>query len=191
MEHSNQLPVTEPETEVARRASFGFPDSPSAAEVGRWARQEGFLAAYVASGRLYLSAAESGSSVGAHEKWVSMDTWGYQKRYAAAQQEYLETIVSELSRRAFDGTEKKFFNSKGEFTGSTTQYSDILGMFLVKQRDPSYRDNVTLTLDVPDDLRVYLQQKQEADAVARAALPEPEIIEHEPKDEPAPWEEGS
>ena len=71
----------------------------------------------------------------------------------------MEKCEAEIDRRAFEGIEKRFFNTKGEITGSTWQYSDNLAMFRVKKLEPSYRenaqlvDNLTEVICVLDELR--------------------------------------
>lgn len=127
---------------------YGFPEKPTAAQITTWTLQEKFLTEYAISGAIYKSAALAGHSARTFERWFETDNVGFQKRYEAAQAAFLEKCVLEIDRRAFEGVEKQFYNSKGEYTGSTTQYSDNLAMFRVKKLDPSYRDNFQVMEDV-------------------------------------------
>ena len=183
MATDTKLPVIKDETEVARRAFFGFPDSPSAAEVRRWARQEGFLAAYAETGLIYASAENVGCSARSHEAWLSSDVFGYQKRFQSAQAQYLENIVSELSRRAFEGIDKPIYY-KGKRIDTIKDYSDILGMFLVKQRDPSFRDSFTLVLDSRDSKDLIDELRRAGEARPAIVDGESKVIEPKPTSEP-------
>lgn len=152
---------------------YGFPEKPTAAQVTTWTNQESFLSHYSQSGAIYRSSALAGVSPRTFERWLETDNVGFQKRYEQAQAAFLEAKVLEIDRRAFDGTEKNFYNSKGEFTGSTTVYSDNLAMFRVKKLDPSYRDNYA----VMDDVSAI---RESLDALRQLGVPrllEPQVVD--------------
>jgi hypothetical protein len=58
-----------------------------------------------------------------------------------------DLLILELRRRAYKGTRKPVFH-QGIRCGSVREYSDSLGMFLVKAKRPEYRDNKTVDLNV-------------------------------------------
>ena len=125
----------------------GLPEHPTASQVTTWTRQNRFLEEYARCGGVYVAAEVAECTARAHELWNSSDAFGYQTRYAAAQQRYLEKLQLEADRRAVDGVERPIV-SRGEVVTSYQQYSDNLLMFRMKKLDPSYRDNTTLTVDV-------------------------------------------
>ena len=184
MEHSSQLPAAEPETDT--RVEYGFPLSPNTYEVKTWARQEAYLAAYATCGRVFQAAEIAEVTPRSVSYWVSADSFSFEKRYTAARLQYLELMEAEADRRAIEGIDHPVVH-KGKITATYKQYSDNLLMFRMKKLDPAYRDSFNLTVDVPDEFAIWMRTKQTKDLEARKALPEPEILEHEPKDEPAPW----
>ena len=164
---------------------YGFPAVPNAYEVTRWAMQERFLTEYSLCGAITKAAAASGCSVHSHENWVKGDAWGYQKRYADAQQVCLDKKALEADRRALEGVDHPVVY-QGKITATHKDYSDNLLMFRMKKLDPSYRDNYSLVLEVPDELLAYMQKRQAED---QKALPEAgKVIEHKPN-VPPPWED--
>jgi len=50
-----------------------------------------------------------------------------------------DLLILELQRRAWKGTRKPVFH-KGVVVGHIREYSDVLGMFLVKAKRPEYAD---------------------------------------------------
>lgn len=52
-------------------------------------------------------------------------------------------LIDEARRRGYAGVNKPVFH-KGKICGHIREYSDTLLMFLIKQRDPSFRENFTL-----------------------------------------------
>lgn len=104
-------------------------------------RQEAFLVAFSESGSVGAACIASGVPVGTVDSWENKDFQGFKKRKVDAGQVFLGKVEAEINRRAIDGVEKKYFNTKGELTGSTIQYSDNLLMFRAKRLDPEYRDN--------------------------------------------------
>ena len=92
-------------------------------------------------GRVCDAAAAIGLTVWAVELWENKDLYGFKRRKSWAAREYLERIEQEIDRRAIQGIEKPIFNTRGEQTGMTVQYSDNLLMFRAKRLDPAYKDN--------------------------------------------------
>jgi hypothetical protein len=65
--------------------------------------------------------------------------------WTAAEKIGVEGMKDEVNRRAFSGVEEPVFY-QGSMCGSVRKYSDTLAMFLIKARDPSYRDSSKLEL---------------------------------------------
>ena len=166
---------------------YGFPEHPQSRQSNTWALQETFLAAFAETGAVNLSAAAAGHSVEAYHHWVLADTYMFQKRLELARERKLESMILEIDRRAFEGIEKQFFNSKGELTATQTQYSDNLAMFRVKKLDPSYRDAAIINVDASaiEELVRGLRGRQIEDA--KALPPADTIIEHKPSGDAPPW----
>ncbi len=131
-------------------SDFGFPESPTVYEVKRWVLQERFLAAYPENdGAIYKSAAAAGCSAMSHENWLREDSFGYQKRFTAAQMRYLELMEIEADRRGVKGVDKPIVHL-GVITDTYKVYSDNLLMFRMKKLDHSYRDNYNIVIDERD-----------------------------------------
>jgi hypothetical protein len=94
-----------------------------------------------------------------------------------------ELLEQEAQRRAYHGTLKPVFQ-RGVQVGLVREYSDVLLMFLLKKRDPSYRDSSSVTVnntnqvsvanvfdDIERDSALILDAPQ-ADAPAPRELPE-------------------
>ena len=107
-------------------------------------RQQLWLEAFAKCGSIGEACAATGIPVPTAEHWASVDSYGFKRRKAWAAQMALGKLEAEIHRRGVEGVEKKYFNTKGELTGSTIQYSDNLLMFRTKRTkrlDPEYRDN--------------------------------------------------
>jgi hypothetical protein len=101
-------------------------------------RQISFLQEIVMTGgNIRKSAERAGISTRSHYDWLSQDD--YRSAFDAAYQRSTRMLEAEAIRRA-TGFERPLVY-KGQVTGSITEHSDNLLMFLLKQRDPSYRDN--------------------------------------------------
>lgn len=71
----------------------------------------------------------------------------FKKDWDDAVDEGVELIERELHRRAVEGVEKTFYKN-GEKTGSVTEYSDVLLMFMLKAvRPDKYRERYDVTSD--------------------------------------------
>ena len=70
----------------------------------------------------------------------------FAKEWARAYQEGTDALTAEARRRAVEGVDEPRMIGHGENAELITvkRYSDPLLMFLIKQRDPSYRDNAKL-----------------------------------------------
>ena len=78
------------------------------------------------------------------ERWKRTDIYGFNKRLALAEQDYLEKLEAEIDRRAIDGIDHPVIH-QGVITDTYKQYSDNLLMFKTKRVDPEYRDTVRST----------------------------------------------
>lgn len=72
----------------------------------------------------------------------------FARLWAEAYREGTDTLVAEARRRAFEGVEDVKVIGSGDFQREVQvrHYSDTLLMFLIKQRDPSFRDNSRVEL---------------------------------------------
>ena len=167
---------------------YGFPEKPTAAQITTWTLQEKFLAEYSICGGIYKAAALAGHSYRGYMNWVEADKFMFQKRYEAAQAQYLEKMVLEVDRRAMEGFDKPIFQG-GQQVGTQRVYSDNLLMFSVKQRDPSYRDAAIINVDASaiEELVRGLRGRQIEDS--KALPPAHTIIEHKPSGDAPPWQE--
>lgn len=76
-----------------------------------------------------------------------------------------EALIDEVRRRATDGVEEPVFQG-GKLVGHVRRYSDILLMFLVKQRDPSFRENHRVEVTGRDGGPVEVQAGYEPPTLA-------------------------
>ena len=94
------------------------------------------------NGGYVRTAAQSvGVSNTIHYHWLESDE-EYQKLYDQAKLQMRDEMVAEAWRRGWRGWDKPIIY-KGEITGTYREYSDNLLMFILKQLDPSFRDNAT------------------------------------------------
>lgn len=109
-------------------------------------RQIKFLEEIIATGGSIRKAAErAGISTSSHYDWLSKQD-NYKAAFELAYDRSTKTLEAEAIRRA-RGYEKPLVY-KGEVTGYVQEHSDLLLMFLLKQRDPSYRDNHTQQIGI-------------------------------------------
>ena len=109
-------------------------------------RQIKFLQEIVATGGSIRKAAErAGISTSSHYRWLSIND-NYRDAFQLAYEQSTKVLEAEAIRRA-TGYEKPLVY-KGEVTGQVQEHSDLLLMFLLKQRDPSYRDNHTQQIGI-------------------------------------------
>lgn len=90
-------------------------------------------------GNLSKAIEVTGVARASHYKWMKHDpvyTAVYDKQYRRS----ITILETEAIRRAIDGVAEDVYHN-GMVVGSKMKYSDNLLMFLMKQRDPSYRDN--------------------------------------------------
>ena len=84
-------------------------------------------------------------------------------------------LVQEAQRRAFHGVEEPVFY-KGVQCGVVRKYSDPLLMFLIKKRDPSYRESAVaggtnVTINLFERVEVLTEQLRTAGVVVDAGVP--------------------
>jgi hypothetical protein len=95
-----------------------------------------------------------------------------------------ELLEEEAARRAYHGTERPVFH-QGRQCGTVREYSDVLLMFLLKKRDPTYRDsnNITVnnnTINVFDDIERDTQLILERDTQLIAGQVDPASVDDLP-----------
>lgn len=120
-------------------------------------KQIKFLKELVVTGGSIRKAAErSRISASSHYDWLSKHD-SYRDAFDYAYEESTKTLEAEAIRRA-TGYERPLVY-KGEVTGYVQEHSDNLLMFLLKKRDPSYRDNHTQQVGIwgtnKDGIKVY------------------------------------
>lgn len=96
-------------------------------------------------GSIRKSAERAGISTSSHYDWLAKQD-EYRTAFKEAYEKSIKVLEAEAIRRA-TGYEKPIVY-KGEITGHVREHSDLLLMFLLKQRDPSYRDNFTQQLGI-------------------------------------------
>ncbi|WP_250533966.1 terminase [Caballeronia sp. AZ10_KS36] len=77
-------------------------------------------------------------------QWRENDS-EFASAWAKAEMLGVEGMKDEVNRRAFAGFDEPVFY-QGAMCGSVRKYSDTLAMFLIKARDPAYRDNSKVEL---------------------------------------------
>jgi hypothetical protein len=81
--------------------------------------------------------------------------------WARAYQEGTDVLLAEARRRAVEGVDEPKMLGHGDTAQliTITRYSDPLLMFLIKQRDPSYRDNHKIEVTGKDDGPVQIEHR--------------------------------
>lgn len=120
-------------------------------------RQLKFLEEIIITGGSIRKAAErAGISTSSHYTWLEKQD-NYRAAFELAYQKSTEVLEGEAIRRAF-GFEKPIVY-RGKVTGYVQEYSDNLLMFLLKKRDPSYRDNYTQQVGIwntgKDNVKIF------------------------------------
>ncbi len=69
----------------------------------------------------------------------------FKKRVDAAYTAGTEALIDEAKRRAVEGWDEPRFDKEGNETGAVRKYDSTLLMFLIKQRDPSFRERYEVT----------------------------------------------
>ena len=130
-------PISSPE-------EFGFPATPTTAQVRCWTNQELFLAALARTGSIGAACADSGVGVPNAEYWDAKDTYGFKSRKAWALRTFMGKVEAEIDRRAIEGIDHPVIH-QGVITDTYKTYSDNLLMLRAKRLDPEYRDTVRPT----------------------------------------------
>ena len=112
--------------------------------------KKAFLAAYAKTGNVYKAAEAAGVLRGKHYVWLKRDK-EYAEAYEVAHATATGELIDEARRRAVEGLKRFKFDKNGEPIKHPTTgepyyehvYSDLLLMFITKQADPSFRENVT------------------------------------------------
>jgi len=119
---------------------FGFPVKATLQQRQCWENQERFLAAFQQCCRISEASKAVGLTAWAVEKWQRTDKYGFLKRMAMAEQEYVEKLEAEVDRRGIEGIDKPIYY-KGERVDTIREYSDNLAMFRLKKLRPQYKDS--------------------------------------------------
>jgi len=142
-----------------------------------WERQEAFLVAFGAFGVRTKSCAVAGISVESVRLWTEADRFGFRQRSRDAQSAYADYLESLALIRVE--------NPEGNRGG------DTLLIALNNANNPDKWRGNTVTMELSDELRDFMQKRQAEDQEARKQLlASGEVIEHrQTKDEPPPWED--
>lgn len=99
-----------------------------------------FLTAFASLGNITAACAQSGVGRRTHYDWLQSDA-DYPALFMDAQNQWMEALEEEATRRAKIGWEEPVFQG-GREVGTVRKYSDQLLMFLMKGANPGkYRDN--------------------------------------------------
>ena len=114
-----------------------------------------FLEAFASSGIVSAAARASGVDRRTVYKWLEHDET-FTLTYRQAELDACDVLVQAAVQRAVKGvqSERRSYTASGALidTQIETKYSDSLLMFLIKKRDPSYREasKVDMTMSGPD-----------------------------------------
>jgi hypothetical protein len=107
-------------------------------------RVELFLAALSLGGTVTAAAEKANIGRRTVYDWKESDP-EFAALFEDAYQRGIAVLEEEAVRRAYHGTERPIFQ-KGVQVGSIKEFSDSLLMFLLKSRDPRFRDKATVEM---------------------------------------------
>jgi hypothetical protein len=116
-------------------------------------RRKAFLAALSKTANVTHACTFAPMSRDAAYKWRAADP-EFKKEWEDAIEKGTDLLVLEARRRAFRGTRKPVFY-KGAIAGYIREYSDVLLMFLIKERRPEYRESFRQIDDGGDDSSIF------------------------------------
>lgn len=95
----------------------------------------------------------------------------FAREWDRAYREGTDALISEARRRAVDGVEDVKMIGKGDFQREVVfrHYSDPLLMFLIKQRDPTFRDNTRVEVGGANGEPIPVEVKHSVDDLAAVA----------------------
>ena len=140
----------------------------------RWETQGVLLVTYAKRGNPTVGCLAAGVSLRTHRRWLAEDTYGYRDRFRLAHAVYVDSLEGMVGDRLGD--------PKGN------RGSDVLLIARLNAEDPDKWRGNSIKLELPDELRDFMQRRQAEDQEARKALPVATVIEHQAADEPPPWE---
>ena len=153
-----------------------------------------FLAALADSGNVTVACEAAHLSRAAMYQWREGDA-SFAAEWDAALERGLDSLEDELMRRAKDGTLRPVYQG-GELVGHVREYSDTLGIFLLKSRRRHIygdRRELDVTGSIAHQVARMTPAEREADALALAARVNRRLaeltattIEHEPHPPPKP-----
>lgn len=121
--------------------------TPTAIDRVKHTKQRAFLKHYLATGGV-ISRASKLANIDRryHYRWLAEDEL-YKAAFEEAEQEAIEVLECELHRRAVDGIDKPVFY-QGKKVDTVKEYSDNLLMFMLKKKNPAYRDNFVQNIGI-------------------------------------------
>jgi len=111
-------------------------------------RVERFLAVLSQGGSVTAAAEQAGIGRRTVYDWKAADA-DFAEAFEDAWQRGIAALEDEAVRRAYRGTERPVFQ-KGVQVGTVKEFSDSLLMFLLKSRDPRFRDKATVEMTGKD-----------------------------------------
>lgn len=118
-----------------------MPQTPQKDLIAEWETRKKlvlFIKALKISGRVDLACKAAHAARGWVYEWRDKDS-DFADNWTAAKGIGKEILKDEAFRRAHDGVDEPRFH-QGELCGYVRKYSDTLLMFLIKQADPTYRE---------------------------------------------------
>lgn len=107
-------------------------------------RQNRFLKHYAGGATLTESFEVSGLGRGGY-RYLRDNDEAFAARLEIAENASTDLLINEARRRAVEGVSESTGWYKGRAGGAVQRYSDNLLMFLLKQRDPSFKDKWEIT----------------------------------------------
>ena len=140
----------------------------------RWETQNVLLETYAKRGNPTAGCLAAGVSFRTHDRWLEGNVYGYRERFRLAHRVYIDSLEGMVGTRLED--------PKGN------RGSDVLLIARLNAEDPDKWRGNSVKLELPDELRDFMQRRQAEDQETRKALPVATVIEHQAADEPPPWE---
>ena len=142
----------------------------------RWEQQGWLLETYAKRGNPTAGCLAARVSLRSHNRWLQEDCYGYRERFRLAHKVYVDSLEGIVVDRLS--------------APSGNRGGDLLLIAKLNAEDPDKWRGNTVKMELPDELRDFMQRRQAEDQATRAALPATgEVIEHRPSDERPPWEQ--
>ncbi len=135
---------------------FGLPSRSADVQKRCWDRQEVWLRTYSALGQKQATSKATGISIWAVQKWEQGNLYSFNDRFQLAHAQYVEAWERDI-------IDARIRNPQGN------RGSDILVMFRTKKLDPSYREDIKVSVDT--SLKDHIQALKALAQLANTPLP--------------------